>query len=168
MNGSGEEHVIYSDGRDVKRTFTIDRHNDAMSITPQFDALFPELERAKYFLQVFDYMFANQPQPLPGGQVLQLLTSTPEINWGRYFGDAVIALAAFGACVGSGAIGCALARATAAAGADFWTNTVPAVTGPDGNSLTDEFLKAWLIGLCGGVSATFDVVTGQTPQIGCR
>lgn len=81
------------------------------------------------------------------------------MSWGaRFMGDALIALPAALACAGSAGAGCAMAAAAAAAGLDAWQNLTP--------GSADELIKAWVFGICGGVSAVWEILINMTPQFG--
>jgi hypothetical protein len=172
LDGTGEEHVVDSQGNDVITNFTIDRqHGNAFSITPKFGTLFPEMAGATYFWQVFNYMFIHQPLISDGQSLFDLSggqSAPPTQNWGgRLAGDLLITLVASGACFEMGPA-CMLSASTAAAGTDFWELTSPGVQNPDGSSTADKILQMWLEGLCSGIDSVWEFTVGNAPKIFCH
>src|SRR5262249_53172849 len=139
-------------------------------ITPKFDTLFPDMAKVNYFAQVLDRMFVEQTL-VSNGQSLFVQgppAGTIPQNWGlRLSGDMLIGLPAALACASSAGAGCCLAGLAAIAGVDFWQMLNPGVVNPDGSTTADALIRAWVLGICGGISDLWELATGIRPQIGC-
>jgi hypothetical protein len=161
MDGTGEEHVTSLGGNVSRTAFTFNRHDGTLSINPNFDQVFPELQRVDYFQQVLNYVLLRAPI-ISGGEVAYDTSGNLIWNW-RYVGDAVIAGAAILVCTSTAGLGCLLAGAVAAAGTDYWQSINPGVVNANGRSTADDIVLFWLAGGCNSIGEIWTLITGSDP-----
>lgn len=169
---AGVEQINYNTGATTSQSFAVDISggigNIRLGIVPKFASV-PEINTAEqYFRPAFSYAFAASTLA-PGSGIQLYDTYGVPVQWGngRYFGDAVIALAGIGACAVSGGVGCALAGITGAMGADFWTSNVPNSNDASADHPLNELANAFLNGLCGGWDELWGLVVNTGPPVGC-